>query len=162
MSRSDLLPGAGPVLSVAQALYRAGRDYKGGVTALALEMGVDYDSLQKKLHIKDEKRHLSPVELEEVVAFTRDPRLLAALVHPAGAVAYLPVPVPATADALRALGELLEREADFVVSLHGGAADGLWEPHEVAELEYHANRVIGEILGIVAGARQSMEGDHHG
>ena len=53
MSRSDLLPGAGPVLSVAQALYRAGRDYKGGVTALALEMGVDYDSLQKKLHIID-------------------------------------------------------------------------------------------------------------
>lgn len=84
MSRSDLLPGAGPVLSVAQALYRAGRDHKGGVTALALEMGVDYDSLQKKLHIKDEKRYLSPSELEEVVAFTRDQRLLAALVHPAG------------------------------------------------------------------------------
>ena len=38
MSRMDLLPDAGQVLSLRQALYRAGRDYKGGVTALAHDM----------------------------------------------------------------------------------------------------------------------------
>lgn len=30
MSRKDLLPDAGPVFDLRQALYRAGRDYKGG------------------------------------------------------------------------------------------------------------------------------------
>jgi len=49
MSRTDLLPDAGPVLSLRQALYRAGRDYKGGIPSLAHDLGMDLDALQKKL-----------------------------------------------------------------------------------------------------------------
>ena len=51
MSRTDLLPDAGPVLSLRQALYRAGRDYKGGITSLAHDLGMDLDALQKKLKL---------------------------------------------------------------------------------------------------------------
>lgn len=157
MSRTDLLPDAGPVLSLRQALYRAGRDYKGGITSLAHDMVMDLDSLQKKLKLDEERRWPTPDELEEIVALTLDDRLLDALMRPAGAVWYRPTPVPATHDALKAVGELLQKEGKFVGSLHSGAADNKWEPHEVALLEHHGNEVIRAVLGIMAGARASME-----
>lgn len=156
MSRRDLLPDLGPVLNVRQALYRASRDYPGGQNALALSMGVPADELAKRLNPTD-SRPIRPELIEEIISLTRDARLLAALMRPAGAVAFVPVPVVATRDALKGLGDLLEKEADFVVSLHGGAADGIWEVHEVEQLRYHANRVVSAVLGIVAGAALAME-----
>jgi len=157
MSRSDLLPDAGPVLSLRQALYRAGRDYKGGVTALAFDMVVENDTLQKKLKLDEERRWLTPDELEEVIRLTADPRLLDALVRPAGAVWYKPTPVPATGAALLAVGSLLHETGEFVAKMHDGAADNVWELHEVIDLEKHGADVIREILGIMAGARKAME-----
>jgi hypothetical protein len=153
----DLLPDAGPVLTVREALYRAGQDYSRGLKGLAYNMGLEYDALQKKLHIDNASRYPTPEELEELVRLTRDPRLLAALVRPAGAVAFIPTPVPAAPDALQELGKLLQAEGEFVGSLHQGAADSRWERHEVDLLRHHAHRVIGRILGIVAGAELAME-----
>lgn len=157
MSRSDLLPDAGPVLSLRQALYRAGRDYKGGVTALAFDMVIDNDALQKKLKLDEERRWLSPDELEEVIRLTGNPVLLDALVRPAGAVWYRPTPVPATCAALVAVGKLLNETGEFVTKMHDGAADNVWELHEVLDLEKHGADVIREVLGIMAGARAAME-----
>jgi len=162
MSRSDLLPDAGPVLSLRHALYRAGRDYKGGVTALAFEMVIDNDALQKKLNLGEERRWLSPDELEEVIRLTGDPRLLDALVRPAGAVWYRPTPVPATCAALVAVGKLLNETGEFVTKMHDGAADNVWELHEVLDLEKHGADVIREVLSIMAGARQAMEDQQNG
>ncbi len=155
MSRKDLLPAAGPVLNTRQALYRATRDAVGGQISVALTIGMDPDELSKRLNPSN-NRPMHPELIEEIVATTRDPRLLAALVRPAGAVAYLPVPVPATRPALKALGELLHAEGEFVESLHEGAADCVWLPHEVETLRYHANKLIGQVLGIVAGAELAM------
>ncbi len=162
MSRTDLLPDAGPVLSLRQALYRAGRDYKGGITSLAHDLGMDLDALQKKLKLDEERRWPTPDELEEIITFTQDSRLLDALLRPAGAVWYRPMPVPATQDALKAVGELLQKEGQFVGSLHTGAADNVWQPHEVALLEHTGNEVIRAVLGIMAGARDAMEGRQDG
>ncbi|HBO6760845.1 TPA: hypothetical protein L4856_006409, partial [Pseudomonas aeruginosa] len=67
--------------------------------------------------------------------------------------------VNATASALKAVGDLLQREGEFVASLHKGADDNRWEPDEVADLEYHGANVIRAVLGIMAGARQAMEKD---
>ncbi|MCY1294456.1 hypothetical protein D9M68_655890 [compost metagenome] len=162
MSRIDLLPDAGPVLSVRHALYRAGRDFRGGLTKLALEMDLPYDDLQKKLKFDEERRWLNPDELEDLIGRTRDPRLLDALNRPAGAVWYRPEPVGATQAALKVVGALLEKEGKFVGSLHDGADDSRWEPHEVAQLEYHGHQVIRAVLGIMAGARAAMEGRQDG
>ena len=157
MSRTDLLPDAGPVLTLRQAIYRAGRDYKGGITALAFDMVLDNDTLQKKLKLDDDRRWLNPDELEELIRLTGDSRLLDALMRAAGAVWYRPVPVPATRDALKAVGKLLGETGEFVAKMHDGAADNVWELHEVMELEKHGMDVIREVLGIMAGARQAME-----
>ncbi|MEX7116776.1 phage regulatory CII family protein, partial [Pseudomonas aeruginosa] len=90
MSRKDLLPDAGPVFDLRQALYRAGRDYKGGLTSLAHDMVLPYEDLQKKLKLDEERRWPTPDELEDIIRLTKDPRLLDALMRPAGAVWYRP------------------------------------------------------------------------
>lgn len=162
MSRTDLLPDAGQVLSLRQALYRAGRDFRGGVTALAFQMVIDNDTLQKKLKLDEDRRWLNPDELEDVIRLTADPRLLDALMRPAGAVWYRPVPVPATNEALRAVGKLLDEAGQFVSSMHDGAADNKWELHEVLDLEQRGMDVIRQVLGIMAGARAAMEDTDNG
>ncbi|MCJ7854008.1 phage regulatory CII family protein [Pseudomonas monteilii] len=162
MSRIDLLPDVGPVLALRQAFYRAGRDYHGGITKLAFDMVMDVDTLQKKLHPTEERRWPSPDEIEEIVRWTRDPRLLDALVRPAGVVWYRPEPVPATNEALQAVAKLLEESGEFVGSLHDGAADNIWTEAEVLDLEHRGIDVIRQVLAIMAGARQAMEDEAHG
>jgi len=162
MSRIDLLPGAGPVLTLRQALYRAGRDYHGGITRLAFDMGLEVDALQKKLHHADDRRWPTPDELEEIVQWTADPRLLDALVRPAGAVWYHPKPVPATNDALQAVAKLLAESGQFVGSLDDGVSDNVWTLAEVLNLEQRGMEVIRQVLAIMAGAREAMEDASHG
>lgn len=161
MSRKDLLPDAGPVLTVRQALYRACRDYRGGINAVALMMGVDADALAKALNPND-NRPMRPEWLEEILSLTGDPRLLAALVRPAGAVAFVPSPVKATRPALLALAGTCRAKGEFVESLHNGSADGKWEPHESAHLKHHGFELIGCVLSIIAGAEQAVEDSDHG
>lgn len=151
---------AGPMLSLEKAIHRAGHDYKGGVTALAFEMGIDYDPLQKKINANS-NRYLSPSELEELVAITKDPRLLDALVRPAGALVFIPKPVTASSEALRAVGDLLHESGCFVTNLHQGAADSRWEAHEVEALRHSANKLIAAVLAILAGAELAMQGADH-
>lgn len=162
MSTSNHSPAFGPVLSLRKALYRAGHDYKGGVTALALDMVIDYDTLQKKLKHDEERRWLDPDELEEVIRLTGNPQLLDALMRPAGMVWYKPEPAAPTKEALKSVGRLLHETGEFVSSMHEGAADNVWEAHEVALLEKHGIDVIRAVLGIMAGARQAMEERDHG
>ncbi|PXX58520.1 hypothetical protein SAMN05660489_04953 [Pseudomonas sp. LAMO17WK12:I10] len=162
MSRIDNQPDASPALSLRHALWRAGREYKGGITRLAFEMGMDLDALQKKLKHDEERRWLTPDELEEVLQWTSDKRVLDALGRAAGVVWYRPQPVPATNEQLKAVGLLLNEAAEFVSSMHEGAADNVWEPHEVQRLEACGMDVIRQVLAITAGARQAMEDQANG
>ncbi|MNN82491.1 hypothetical protein D3C81_1994290 [compost metagenome] len=83
--------------------------------------------------------------------------MLDALCRAAGVVWYRPEPVPATNEALKAVGKLLDEAGAFVGSMHDGAADNVWELHEVLDLEKRGMDVIRQVLAIMAGARQAME-----
>lgn len=162
MSRNHLLPDAGPVLDLHQALYCASREYRGGLTALAAIMATNYDTLQKKLSIANTTHHLTLPEFETLVSITDDPRIDEAYARARGKMLFDITPVAGTKDALKALGEVLNAAGVFVESLNSGMADQHWDATEVAELEHFGNELIGKILGIVAGARAEMEGKPHG
>ncbi len=160
MSRNHLLPDAGPVLDLHQALYCASRDYRGGLTALAAIMATNYDTLQKKLSIANTTHHLTLPEFETLVGITDDPRIDEAYARARGKVLFDVTPVPGTSDALKALGEVLNAAGAFVESLNSGVADQRWDTAEVNELEHYGYEVISKVLSIVAGARQSAEVSH--
>lgn len=159
MSRKDLLPAGSVQLNVRQALYRASRDFPGGQFALALTLGISPDDLGKRVNPND-TRPIRPELIEEIVEATRDVRLLNALVRPAGALAFVPTAVSAGDASLKSVAVLLADVSAYVGSLADGSADDSWKRHEVAELRYHAEKVIAHVLGIVAGAELAVEADH--
>lgn len=161
MSRKDLLPAAGPVLTLRQALYRAARDYRGGMGALALAIGLDPEEMAKRLNPTD-NRPMRPEIIEEILFVTRDMRILEALGRQAAALCFVPVPVASLRDAMAASSEALERMAKLMRGVGEAVADQRWEDHEIAELRYHAEKVVCQVMGIVAGAEQAKEAHIHG
>lgn len=158
MSRKDLLTAGNVQLNVRQALYRASRDFPGGQFALALTLGISPDDLGKRVNPND-TRPIRPELIEEIVEATRDVRLLNALVRPAGAVAFIPAAVAAGDASLKSVAVLLDEVSSYVRSLADGSADDDWKEHEVAELRYHAERLVSSVLGILAGAELAMVGN---
>lgn len=158
MSRKDLLIVGNSQLNVRQALYRASRDYPGGQFALAMNLGISPDDLCKRVNPND-TRPIRPELIEEIVETTCDPRLLNALVRPAGAVAFIPAAVSAGDASLKSAAVLLDEVSSYVRSLADGSADDDWKEHEVAELRYHAERLVSSVLGILAGAELAMVGN---
>lgn len=161
MSCTKQSPAAAPDLSLREAIYRAAHDYRGGVTALAMDMAVGYDCLQKKVKHDFMQRWLDPDELEKVIRLTASPVLLDALMRPAGMVWYKPEVVAPTKKALLAVSNLLHKAGQFVFSMQEGAEDNVWEAHEVTLLENSGADVIRAVLSIMTGVRQAMEGRAH-
>lgn len=72
---------------LAVALYLAGRDYRGGIKALSIDMGMDYDLPQAKLN-PDKAQHLNPDELEKFLGLVDNNGLLLSLSKAGAGVAY--------------------------------------------------------------------------
>lgn len=162
MSRASLLPEPVMVPDIDQAIYLASREFRGGITALAYTVAVDPGTFQKKVSLTNTTHRLSLHEFLAVADATDDARIDEAYARLRGKVLFTPRPVPATRQALAALAGVMRAESEFVDSLQKGLADEVWEDHEVAVLEHHAHVLIGNILGILAGAREAAEGRRNG
>ena len=157
MSRIDPTRNLGPALTLEQAVDFDTRRERGGPVAVCATLGLPYNSYQKRFSISYPDHHLNLRDFERWLELVAAEETLRTIARIKGGVFYRPQPVPATADALQALAEVLARKSRFVGSLHNGLADSRWEAHEVLDLERHGNQVIEAILGIMAGARESME-----
>ncbi len=150
---------SGPLVSLKAAVDADTRDaIRGGQTAVCALLNKPYGAFQKRLSLAYPEHHLNADDLACVVELVRGPAVRTWFEQVYGVVSYRPVPVPATRDAMQALGQLLAKEGEFVASLAGGAGDGVWEPHEVAKLDACGFALISNLLAIMAGARQAAEG----
>lgn len=159
---STVTTDAGPLRPLEAAIDEDCRAFRGGHTAVCAILDQPYGPFQKRLSCAYPEHHLHADDVARVVELVRGPAVRAWFEQVYGMTCYAPVPVPATQDAMQALGKLLAKEAEFVGSLASGAADSRWEPHEVVDLETHGYALIAKLLGIMAGARQAMEGADHG
>lgn len=162
MSRIDPTRDLGPALTLEQAVDYDTRRERGGPVAVCATLGWSYNAYQKRLSISYPDNQLSLRDFERWLELVPAHETLRSIARIKGGVFYHPTPVPATAQSLMALANLLQREAAFVASMHEGAADGVWEQPEVLDLERHGNEVIEAVLGIMAGARQAMEERENG
>jgi hypothetical protein len=160
--RIDPLRGAGPILTLEQAIDRDCRESRGGLTAVCAILGEPYDGFQKRLSVSYPEHHLYMQDFERVVELVRGAAVRQWFERMYGVVCYQPAPVPATQDALLALGRMMATEAGFVSSLAEGVADSRWERGEVELLEQHGMALVAQLLAIMAGARQAMEEPSHG
>lgn len=151
----------GPSVPLDVAIDTDCREFRGGHKAVCAMLGEPYGPFQKRLSGAYPDHHLKSDDLARVVELVRGPAVRQWFEQVYGVVSYQPSPVPATRDAMQALGKLLAEEGEFVFSLASGAADGKWERREVLALEANGYALISKLLSIMAGARQAMEGGQH-
>lgn len=159
--RIDPLRDAGPVRTLEQAIDRDCRDMRGSLTAVCAILNEPYDAFQKRLSVSYPNHHLHAPDVERVIELVRGDAVRQWFERVYGVVCYQPTAVPVTEAALLALGRMMEIESGFVYELAKGAGDGRWELHEVERLEKHGMALVAQLLGIMAGARQAMEGASH-
>jgi hypothetical protein len=153
---------AGPVRTLEQAVDRDCRDMRGALKAVCAILDEPYDGFQKRLSVSYPEHHLYVHDFERVVELVRGDAVRQWFERVYGVVCYQPAPVPATQDALLAMGRVMATEAGFVSSLAEGVADNRWERGEVELLEQHGFALVAQLLAIMAGARQAMEASTHG
>lgn len=157
MSRVDHFPEE-PGMSVEVAIYRAARDYRGGITALALEMGVNYNTLAHKLNPQKKSHVLFVDEMLAIIRITRDQRILQALGQRMGFVHYDAARVQSREERLLAISRLhavssaLTRAiAPFVSETQTPTA------RDMAEMEHQGYLYLSCVLSIGAGAGLSRD-----
>lgn len=155
MSRVNHHAGVVGVPRFAVAQYLAGREYRGGLKALSIDMGMDYDLLQAKLN-PSKAQYLTPEELERFMALACSNDILLSISKASGSVAYRPIPMNSAADNYRALsllsGKCSEIEGFVAEALEqeGTLTGTLYPRLEKLLLEY-----AQIVLGIVHGAQDS-------
>lgn len=155
MSRVNHHAGVVGVPRLAVAQYLAGREYRGGLKALSIDMGMDYDLLQAKLN-PSKAQYLTPEELERFMALACNNDILLSISKASGGVAYWPIPMNSAADKYRALsllsGKCSEIEGFVAEALEqeGTLTGTLYPRLEKLLLEY-----AQIVLGIVHGAQDS-------
>ncbi|HFS8928944.1 TPA: phage regulatory CII family protein, partial [Pseudomonas aeruginosa] len=92
MSRVNHHAGVVGVPRLAVAQYLAGREYRGGLKALSIDMGMDYDLLQAKLN-PSKAQYLTPEELERFMTLACTNDVLLSISKASGSVAYRPIPM---------------------------------------------------------------------
>ncbi|MCY1293242.1 hypothetical protein D9M70_424960 [compost metagenome] len=149
-------------MALEEAIDADCRAYRGGHTAVCAILGEPYGPFQKRISTAYPEHHLHAPDVARVVELVRGPAVRQWFEQVYGVSCYTVQPVEASRDALLALGRYLQQEAGYVSSVAEGAADGIWERPEVEDLERHTWVLVGQLLGILAGARQAMEARAHG
>lgn len=159
------------LLPLQQAIYHAVHDVKGGVGAICGVYGFNHNTLQLKVSPNIATHQLNLRELEAVIAYTRDPRIMDSLCAVYGNVAWIDLGEPIHAEGLtlnamlQQIGEAgsnLGRLAqDFAQSLNDGHIDR----DELAVIEKTSMRLIQSVQGLLEQARQQVldrEATFHG
>lgn len=150
------------VLPLKAALYHAVHDQRGGVGAVAGAYGFNVNTLQHKLNLNNEGRHvLTATEFEAILAFTRDPRIMDSLCAVYGDAAWFDLGgiTQAGDDSLfLQVGELVQTVGSTAKHVAEALADGRISAAELAQLEADAMRMHAHVQALIAAARARMEG----
>ena len=149
--------GALSILPLRQALYHACRSYPGGTAAIAAIYGRNPTTLQHKMCPTQSSHSPNPDEIEEVIATTRDPRILDSLVEAFGDAAWVDLRAllphfeagKTLPGVLQAVGATLQHQSGLTDSIARHLADdGRIDPVELAECKVHLRRTQGALLAL--------------
>ncbi len=134
------------VLSVEMACYHAVHDWPGGVGAVAGALGWNPHTLQKKLSPTVETHKLLAAEVQAILAYTRDTRILDAMTAPVDAMWFwMPDVDAACGEILSEAGLASERLGALIMKIVRAIEDGDISPDEYAVLERDGLLVIQSV-----------------
>jgi len=139
---------------VADAAYNTAHGYPGGITALALRMGVNAATLTNKINPNNSTHHLSLREAVAMQALSGDYAILHAMAEALGHAATPATPDQSGGDPAEALMRLHMEFADFVRAVTEALREsGAVTSNQVRRADYHAQEAIAAIGHALAAMR---------
>lgn len=152
MSRVNHYANIEGIPGLAEAIYLAGREYRGGITALAIDMGMDYNRLQAKLN-PSKPDSLSPEELTKFLELACTNDILLALSAAGAGVGCFPLPMGTAGDRYRALSKISQSRSNLEALLaEAHDAGDEWPQIVGTRLERALLEHAQVVLGISEGA----------
>lgn len=150
------------VLPLKAALYHAVHDLRGGVGAFAGTFGFNPNTLQHKLNLNNEGRHvLTVAEFEAILSFTRDPRIMDSLCSVFGNAAWFDLGNLANLNdtsLFRQVADMVALVGETAQDVANAMADGRIDADELRRLERDAVQLHAVIQTLLATAKARMEG----
>lgn len=160
------------ILPLQLSLYHAARDYPGGAGAIASIYGRSASSLAHKLSPTSPKNVITPDEIEEVTAATRDPRIIDSVIEAFGDAAWTDLrdvaqeidrECDSAASVLKAIGETLQRQSVLTQTIAEHLAnDGEIDQDELAQQKLLLRRLQGALIALERRLEQEAEGASYG
>ena len=149
------------ILPLRAAIYHAVHDIRGGVGAIAGAYGFNHNTLQSKININNEGRHVLTVpELEAILSYTRDPRLMDSLCAVFGRAIWIDVSgMDAVSDSsmFKQLGEVSVNVGDLARKVAAALDDGVVTADEVAMLDKAVIALMQSAQAVLTLAKQMQE-----
>ncbi|MGV6473485.1 phage regulatory CII family protein [Azotobacter vinelandii] len=155
------------ILALRFSLYHACRDFPGGAAAIAAIYGRNPTTLQHKMSPTQPSHSPNPDEIEEVIAATRDPRIVDSILEAYGDAAWVDLREllqsfdhdKALPGVLKAVGETLQRQSALTDSVARHLADdGRIDREELSECKLHLRRIQGALLALERMLERAVEG----
>lgn len=143
------------------ALYHAMHDKRGAVGAVAEIYGLNASTLHLKINPNRDSHHCSPEDVERILAYTQDPRIMDALCAAHGQAAWYRLPDldKLQASALFAgFGDLSERVGILGKRLFESLDDGRVTAAELSTLRRAAHELQSSLGALIALA-EKVAGD---
>lgn len=149
------------ILPLHLALYHAARDYPGGAKAIAAVYGVPASTLQHRLNPHAESHRLTLDDLEQVLATTRDPRILDSLCELVPGAHWFEHDVSedmcSEQQLMESVAGLSSRVSQLLTQIAEHRRDGRYDEAELAELEKAKRQLFGAVKQVFVSAQQFDE-----
>lgn len=150
------------ILPLRTAVYHAAHDIKGGVGATAGAFGYNANTLQHKISITGDGRHVLTVpEFQSILSYTRDPRLMDSLCQVFNDAAWFDLGgLSSLTDSslFQQVGNMVSQVGETTQHVAEAMADGYISADELAQLERDAARLHATIQTLIGTARARMDG----
>lgn len=134
------------------ALFRACKDRRGAVGAIAEIYGLNANTLALKINPDRDTHNLNPSDIEAITSYTKDPRIMDSMCAAHGNAAWFELPdfsQHAYADLFALFGELSSRMGELGKSLFAALSDGRIDSDELAELQRIELQLIGVTRALI-------------
>lgn len=145
-------------MSIATACHRAIKDKKGGVAAFAATYGYNAHTLQNKLNPTQDTHVLTVPELECIIEYTRDERILDAITKVHGSLMWFDMGdldgLPSDLAVLDSVTQLFQQVGDLAGKVRDSLDDGSVNDQELRDLIAGFYSVVRSGAAVIERAKQ--------
>ncbi len=153
------------LLSLQQALYHATRDNRGSVGAIADIYGINASTLHLKVNPNRETHHCNPEDIERILSYTRDPRIMDAICAAHGRAVWYELPDIGNrsgTELFAGFGDVSERVGMLGKRLFEAVQDGCIDADELDALTRASMELQSATAALIEMARRKAEESGHG